>query len=53
MPAKYNLLPLTTFANQTQLDSITSLLLPMPKLRARNTLQSWHFVPVLILARLK
>jgi hypothetical protein len=32
MPAKYNLLPLTTFANQTQLDSIISLLLTHAKI---------------------
>jgi hypothetical protein len=32
MPAKYNLLPLTTFANQNQLDSITALLLTHAKI---------------------
>jgi hypothetical protein len=32
MPAKYNLLPLTTFADQNQLDSITALLLTHGKI---------------------
>ena len=32
MPAKYNLLPLTTFSNQNQLDSITALLLTHGKI---------------------
>ena len=32
MPAKYNLLPLTTFANPNELDSITALLLTHGKI---------------------
>jgi hypothetical protein len=32
MPSKYNLLPLTTFADQTQLDSVISLLLTHAKI---------------------